>query len=117
MNRSSRAPETYGSDTGFSPVFDRIAQRYGLVTAAVYGAAWRHCQMRDRVCRASSHRIATLLGVNHTTVQRHLRLLIREGYLEDTTPDRHNRPHVLRLTNLVVRHVELDLEQAGMQEG
>ncbi len=116
MNRSSRAPETYGADTGFSPVFDRIAERYGLVTAAVYGAAWRHCQMRDRVCRASSHRIATLLGMTHVTVQRHLRLLVGEGYLEDTTPGLRNRPHVYRVTNFVQPHLKADLEHAELRE-
>ncbi len=87
-----------GSDAiGFSPIFDTVAARLGLVTAAVFGAAWRHCQMRDHVCRASAHRLARLLGMNHSTVHRHLRRLVEAGYLEDMTPNRRFRPHVYRL--------------------
>ncbi len=116
MDRSSRRHGTGAEDSGFSPLFDRIADRCGLVTAAVYGAAWRHCQMRDRVCRASSHRLARLLGTSHVTVQRHLRLLVQEGYLEDTTPGRRNKPHIFRVTNLDRPRLERGLDDAGVQD-
>ncbi len=96
MSRSSRKVGD-GEDSTFSPLFDRVAAQYGVITAAVYGVVHRHCQMRDGVCRASTRRMASLLGMDEVTVQRHLHLLVREGYLEDLTPDRRNRPHVYQL--------------------
>lgn len=99
MTRLRAGPEPGREDSGFSPIFDTMAARFGVITAAVFGAAWRHCQMRDRVCRASTHRMARLLGMNHSTVQRHLRRLVAAGYLEDMTPERRYSPHVFRLAN------------------
>ncbi len=62
MARSSHRDDK-GEEFTFSPLFDLIAAQYGLVTAAVYGVVHRHCQMRDGVCRASTRRMAQLIGV------------------------------------------------------
>ncbi len=66
------------------------------MTAAVYGVVHRHRQMRDGICRASTRRMAQLLGKNHITVQQPIRIRVQNGYLEDLTPDRHKQPHVFR---------------------
>jgi hypothetical protein len=83
---------------GFTPVIDVLAQQTSLTTAAVYGVAWRYCQMENRVCHASLETIAHHVGVNRKTVQRHMKQLCVLGYLEDTTPERKSAPHVYRDT-------------------
>jgi hypothetical protein len=42
--------------------------------------------------------IATYLGIERHTAERHTKLLCREGFLEDTTPNARDRPHVYRDT-------------------
>jgi hypothetical protein len=96
MARSSRK-EGDSEDSTFSPLFDHIARRYSTTTTAVYGVVWRHCRMRDGVCRATTTRMGKLIGMNRTTVLRHIEILVKDGYLVDLTPDRRNRPHVYQL--------------------
>jgi DNA-binding MarR family transcriptional regulator len=78
---------------GFTPLIDALTTEVGLVQAAVYGAVWRHCQMRDGICTASQDTLAELLGIHRATILRHLKELCKKGYLRDTTPDLRNRPH------------------------
>ena len=103
---TGRAQKETGSDamSTFSPIFDEVSRNLGMSAASVYGVVWRHCQMREGVCRASLRRLAQLLGCNQSTVQRHLRRLITEGYLEDTTPGLRNRPHIVRVTDKAAIH-------------
>ena len=96
MSRSPRKGGDSNEQFTFTPILDILAAQFGLVTAAVYGVVHRHCQMRDGVCRASTRRMAQLLGTTHITVQRHLRILVENGYLEDLTPDRGKKPHIFR---------------------
>ncbi len=84
--------------TGFTPIHDPIVQELGLVAAAVYGAAWRYCQLSDHVCRASLRTIGERLGLNESTVLKYLKKLVAEGYLVDTTPEARNVPHVYKDT-------------------
>ena len=81
---------------GFTPLVDTLVEELGLVPAAVYGAVWRFCQMRNHVCSASLQKIAARAGVHLNTAQRHVKALVAAGYLIDTTPDLHNRPHTYR---------------------
>ncbi len=87
----------HGEEFTFSPLFDHIAGPYGTITAAVYGVVYRHCQMRDGVCRASTRRMAQLVGMDEVTVLRHIHKLVDDGYLLDLTPERRNRPHIYQL--------------------
>ena len=79
---------------GFTPLPDSIAETHGLIRAAVFGKVWRYCQMRDGVCRASLETIAGGLGIDRSTVSRHVEVLCKDHYLKDLTPLLKNKPHV-----------------------
>ena len=83
---------------GFTPIIDTMAERYGLVGAAVFGIVWRHCQMKRGVCDASIGTMAEKIGASTRTIQRHLRQLCTDGYLVDLTPDLNGRPHTYQDT-------------------
>lgn len=78
----------------FTPLIDSLVDRYGsLTTAAVFGSVWRFAQMKKGKCEASLETIAEQIGVSAKTVERHMRKLVVDGYVEDLTPDRRNAPH------------------------
>jgi len=79
---------------GFTPVIDVVVDDIGLVPAIVYGIVWRYCQMDNGICRASLDTIADKIGMSRKTVERHIKALCEAGYLEDTTPEVRNRPHI-----------------------
>jgi len=81
---------------GFTPVIDVVAKELGFITAGVYGLVWRHCQMNDRICRASVQTLAETLDVSSNTIRRHLKKLVDGGYIIDTTPGRLNAPHIYK---------------------
>lgn len=87
----SKAPST------FTPLFDEITARCGLNASATYGLIWRFSQMRDGICRASVSTIADRLKLNRSTIQRHISVLITDGYLLDLSPDLRNRPHIYKI--------------------
>jgi len=91
-----------GTCDGFTPIIDVVADKMGLIPAAVYGVVWRYCQMRDGVCYATLETLAGHLGCNPATVLRHIKSLCSEGFLEDTTPNLKNKPHTYRDTGRVV---------------
>jgi DNA-binding MarR family transcriptional regulator len=78
---------------GFTPVIDVLVEELGLIPAAMYGLVWRYCQGERGVCQASLDTLAERLHINRRTALRHLKHLVREGYLEDLTPDLRNHPH------------------------
>jgi len=79
---------------GFTPAIDALVEREGLLVAVTYGVAWRFCNMKDKVCRASLETLARMTGLSKATVQRNLAKLVEAGYLKDLTPGLRNRPHV-----------------------
>lgn len=80
--------------SGFTPAPDVLIEKYGYVTALVWGRIWRYCQMSDGVCRAKLEKIAAGLGMSERTLIRHIEPLVEDGYLKDLTPDLRNRPHL-----------------------
>ena len=84
---------TLATVDGFTPLIDALVQQFGIVTAAVFGKVWRYCQMSDGVCKASQERLARELGMNRVTVNQHIDILVKAGYLKDTTPNLHGKPH------------------------
>lgn len=94
--------EVVSTWSGFTPAPDILIKEYGYMTALVWGRVWRYCQMSDGICRASIDTIAKELGMADNTIVRHLEPLCRDGYLDDTTPDLRNRPHIYADTGKVV---------------
>jgi len=82
----------------FTPCLDTIVEKYGLMTAAVYGRVWRYSQGKQGYCSASQTSIADWLRVDRSTVNRHIQLLVKNKYLKDLTPEVRNRPHKYRPT-------------------
>ena len=82
----------------FTPVIDSIAEEHGLITALVFGRVWRYCQMEKGLCTAAQEKIAKDLHVSLKTIQRHLKTLVKEGYLIDLTPELKNYPHTYQDT-------------------
>ena len=78
---------------GWTPLIDEITNQYGVVTSAVFGRVWRYCQMEDGVCCASQETIANDLRMDRATVNTHIKILVRDGYLQDLDPNVKNRPH------------------------
>lgn len=67
---------------GWTPLLDRLVERHGLITAAVFGKVWRYCQGDYGVCTASQDRIAKELGISRKAVNEHCKILVENGYLE-----------------------------------
>jgi DNA-binding Lrp family transcriptional regulator len=89
--------------SGFYPMFEVLLKRYNdVITPAVFGVAWRYCQMPDGVCKASLRTIAGILNISEATVMRRMDDLCTDGYLIDITPDLRNVPHTYVDAGLVV---------------
>jgi DnaD/phage-associated family protein len=84
---------TLATVDGFTPLIDALVQQFGIVTAAVFGKVWRYCQMSDGVCKASQERLARELGMNRVTINQHIDILVKAGYLKDKTPNLSGKPH------------------------
>ncbi len=95
---------------GFTPVIDVVVKDVGLVQAAVFGAVWRYCQMKDRTCTASLEKIGGRVELSSRTVLRHIKELCDRGYLTDLTPGLRNQPHTYADTGKAALRVVL---QAG----
>jgi hypothetical protein len=78
---------------GFTPVIDNVVESVGLSSAIVFGRIWRYCQMIDGVCKASQETIADDLGLSRATINKHIEVLVMNGYLQDITPNLVGHPH------------------------
>lgn len=83
---------------GFTMVPDILVRQYSFFTAGLYGKIWRYESMKDGCCRAATSTLADELGVSRDTIIEHLKILVRDGYIIDRTPDLRNRPHILNTT-------------------
>jgi len=77
----------------FTPVFDSLLRELGLSSALVYGVIWRCCQMEQNVCRASLETLAKRTRLSRSSVIRHIKTLLRQGYITDLTPNLKHAPH------------------------
>ena len=98
---------------GFTPVPDSIAKKDGLIRGAVFGKVWRYTRMKDRVCRASLETIADGLGIDRSTVSRHLEALCADKYLKDMSPNLKNKPHVYMDTGKIKFTVNMDVAESN----
>jgi len=86
---------------GFTLVPDVLVQEVGFTAAGVYGRVWRYAQQKNKVCYASIGKIAKEMRMGISTITRHLKTLVEEGYLIDYTPDLRHKPHTYGVTNKV----------------
>jgi hypothetical protein len=82
--------------SGFTPAPDILIKKYGYVTALIWGRVWRYCQGPEGYCYAKLETIAGELKMSVRNVIRHIKKLCADGYLEDTTPNYRNTPHIYR---------------------
>lgn len=82
----------------FTPLLDELVQKFGVITAAVWGRVWRYAQQENHVCQASHEKIANELSISSRTVIRHMQILCSNGYLFDHTPGLKNVPHTYSIT-------------------
>lgn len=92
----------------FTPMLDDLVQKYGIITAAVWGRVWRYSQQNGKVCQATQERIANDLKLGRRTVIRHLQILIDDGYLVDHTPELRHRPHTYTTVSAPESHTDID---------
>lgn len=85
----------------FTPVMDIITEEVGLMSSVIYGLVWRHCHMKDKVCKKSAGNLAEMLKIDEKTVRRHLQRLCDGGYIKDLTPDLQGAPHIYVLTDKI----------------
>jgi len=77
---------------GFTILFDDVVREYGTTGALVFGCVWRHCQVRDGYCHASIDTMAGLLGMNGSTVRRHLGILRECGMIRRSASSKQHIP-------------------------
>ena len=77
---------------GWTPAIDALIQKYGGNCALVYGRVWRYCQGPEGICRASLETVASDLRLSRETVNNHLSILVRDGYIKKHTAVR-NEPN------------------------
>ena len=98
---------------GWTPCIDVLVDDYGIITAAVFGRVWRYCQGERGLCDASLETVAKETRLAYRTILRHVKLMVKDGYLEDLDPGVRYRPHRYRDTGKV--HVTINLK-AGLSE-
>jgi len=105
---------------GWTPMIDSLVlePKYGLKGAAVFGVVWRHCQMRDGVCKASLDRMGELVGIKtRDTIIKYLKRLVKDGYLIDTTPGIKNTPHIYKDAGKLNMAISLEIEPSDPETG
>ena len=94
---------------GYTLLSDIVTQELGLTGSAVYGVVWRHCQMKERLCKKSAQGIGQILGLNERTVRKWLKRLVEQGYLRKTQ----SSPNHYVTTDKVEKRLELRAKLAA----
>jgi DNA-binding MarR family transcriptional regulator len=82
----------------FTPTLDALTEKYGLITSAVFGRIWRYCQMSEGYCHAQQKQIAKQLGISRGPVNRAIKVLVKDGYIEDSTQNKFGRTRIYKDT-------------------
>jgi len=70
---------------GFTPAVDALTIKYGIITSSIYGRMWRFAKMSDlNICSASQEKIGEYLGLDRTTVNRHIKILKEKGLIRES---------------------------------
>lgn len=91
----------------WGPGIYQICRELGPAAAMVFSVVFGYCRMRDGVCRAEAKTIAATLNLNRETVYKALHALADAGYIADTTPEAHRKPHAYEDTGLASAVVKL----------
>jgi len=105
---------------GWTPMIDQLVlnPKYGAKGAAVFGVVWRHCQMKDGVCKASLDRMGELIEIStRATIIKYLKRLVKDGYLIDITPGLKNRPHIYKDAGKFDMVISLEIESSDPETG
>jgi len=97
--------EMKASMSGWSPIFDSVADEFGLVTAAVYGVVWRYCNMKSGRCFASQETLAKKVALKRRSMVKHLDTLVKYGYLK--VYGERGRPNVYFLTGAADMNISI----------
>lgn len=89
----------------FTIIKDEAAMELGLVRAAVFSVVWRFSKLDDNVCRASYDTLSEKIGTNKATVGRHIKALVKDGYLKDLDTGKRNAVHRLVLTQKALHNL------------
>lgn len=81
----------------WSKLHSQILDELGLYPAAVFGVIEGYAKMDHRVCYAAQGTIAQRLNISRGSVNSAIKKLCEAGYLENTTPDKRNRSHKLKV--------------------
>jgi hypothetical protein len=95
-----------GKCGGFYPVIESIVQKHGLTTAMVFGVVWRACQGDKGVCYMSNESIGNACGKDDRTAQRHLDVLVTDGYLTERATGRTKRYYDTGKAGLAIVAIE-----------
>lgn len=80
-------------DGNATPLPDFLVNKYGVVTAVVWGIVYRAVQHQSGICSESLDAMASVVGVSKKTVFNHLKILCADGYVTDLTPKARYKPH------------------------
>lgn len=96
----------------FTPLYDSMVQRYGLVRASIYGRIERY-SWKYGYCFASKDTLGEQLKVSAQTIRNHVAALIEDGYVVDLDPDSPNRVHRLQPTGKARFEIVIDAIDEG----
>jgi hypothetical protein len=103
-------------EDGFTLIPDAMTRIYGLAIASVWSVIRRHTKMSKGYCCASHETLARFLGVSVSTLERHLKVLIKDKYIVDVTPNIKNRPHVYMTTRKFEFEIVVTISESGREE-
>lgn len=87
---------------GYTPCWDWITDKYGIVISSVFGRIWRYTQLDRGICQARLSTIASDLNLGYSTVQRSMKVLEDNNLVIDKTPTLRNCPHTYIIKETLV---------------
>lgn len=100
----------------FTPLIDQMVERYGLITAAVYGKISRVCDWSPmHVCTLSNESMASQLGIGVTSVKEAKNVLAQDGFIKVT--GRKGKTSSITVTEEVVMDCYLPGRQTATSKG
>lgn len=96
----------------FTPVYDSMVAKYGIIGAMIYGRVERLSHKFGH-CFASKESIGDMLDLSPQTIRKYVKWQILDGYIQDLDPGVRNKPHRLRPTGLAQLEVNIEAVDGG----